>query len=129
MSVLTRIEPDHNLITYTATGELVLEEVRVAVTSIIRDPSFRLGMNAFWNLKEAQIGIGLPELPELITMLQGRNGRGAGFRVAILVRSNEDFGLSSIFRMHAYELPFEVQVFRSSNEARDWVTAPTTAGR
>lgn len=110
------------LITYTVTGELDLEELRAALEGVYSDPKFRPGMHALWQIKEGTIGVTAKELPELIELLEERGQkRGTGYRVAIVVRGNLDFGLSTIFQMHAYSLPFEVKVFQSLTEATRWI--------
>lgn len=124
MPVTFSIDPDTDLITFTVRGDLSLDEVRNALENQFDHPHFRKGMNAMWNLKEARIKITMVELPELISAIQAMSDqRGKGFKVALLVRSNEDFGLSSLFEMSAYVLPFAVRVFRNSKEAAAWVTS------
>jgi len=126
MPVTIAIDPAVDLITYTVKGDLHLNDLRHALESQFEHPHFRKGMNAMWNLKEARITVSMGELPELISALQGMSERrGKGFKVALLVRSNEDFGLSSLFEMSAYVLPFDVRVFRNTKEATDWVTGVT----
>jgi hypothetical protein len=123
MPVQPIIDTENNLITYMVTGEMTLDDVRGAVDVAVEDPKFQLGMYSLWNLKDARIAITMSELPEMIRHLAGINEkRGKGFKVAILVRRNEDFGLSSLFEMNSYSLPFDVQVFRSSSEALEWLS-------
>jgi hypothetical protein len=122
MPVETTIDPEAGLITYKVTGELSLGDIRAAVEGLYENPAFRRGLNALWEIKEGSIGVTATELPELIELLQGlADKRGAGYRVAILVGDNMDFGLSTVFQMHAYTLPFEVKVFQSRTQARAWV--------
>lgn len=125
MPVSARIDEKERLILYEVTGEITLEDVLGAVDKVVSLPGFDAMMNSFWNLKHAHIAITMTELPAMLAGLAGRAvTRGSGYKVAILVDSNEDFGLSSLFEMNAYQLPFEVQVFRNSSEARAWVTSP-----
>jgi hypothetical protein len=129
MPVTSSIDLDNNLITYLVTGDMTLDDVRGAVDVAVADPQFRLGMNSLWNLKDARIAITMTELPEMIGHLANINDkRGRGFKVAILVRRNEDFGLSSLFEMNSYGLPFHVRVFRSSSEATEWLTQQSSPG-
>jgi hypothetical protein len=128
MPVSTTVDARTNLITYVVTGDMTLDDVREAVDVAIADAGFQPGMNSLWNLKEGHVAITVNELPEMISHLSKiDNKRGRGFRVAILVRSNEDFGLSSLFEMNSYTLPFDVQVFRNSSEALGWVSKPSPA--
>lgn len=79
-------------------------------------------MHALWQIKEGRIGISPTQLPELIDLLNERSAsRGTGYKAAIVVRGNLDFGLSTVFQMHAYSLPFDVRVFQSLTQARAWI--------
>jgi hypothetical protein len=72
----------------------------------------------------------MTELPAMLEYFSGiSDRRGQGYKVAILVRRNEDFGLSSLFEMNAHTLPFAVQVFRNTAEALAWVAANSHASR
>ena len=128
MPVTTAIDTAANLITYVVTGDMTLDHVRSAVGEVVSDSRFDPSMNSFWNLKEGHVAISMKELPQMISHLSRIDERrGKGYKVAILVRSNEDFGLSSLFEMHSYTLPFKVQVFRSTSEALEWVSTPAPA--
>ena len=113
---------DAGLIIYTVTGELVLEELKTALEGVYDDPDFKPGMHALWQIKEGTIGVSATELPALIKILEERSEkRGTGYKAAIVVRGNLDFGLSTLFQMNAYELPFEVKVFQSLTQAKRWI--------
>jgi hypothetical protein len=125
MPVDIKIDPtagSAGLITYTVTGELDLGKLRTALEGIYDAPEFRPGMHALWQIKEGTIGVNATQLPELINILQERSDkRGTGYKAAIVVRGNLDFGLSTIFQMHAYTLPFDVKVFQSLTQAKEWI--------
>ena len=125
MPVDIKIDPTAGsvgLITYTVTGELDLGKLRTALEGIYDAPEFRPGMHALWQIKEGTIGVGTAQLPELLDILQERSDkRGTGYKAAIVVRGNLDFGLSTIFQMHAYSLPFDVKVFQSLTQAKEWI--------
>jgi hypothetical protein len=123
MPVDVQIDPAANLITYNVRGELAVDDIRAAIESIYESPDFKPGMNALWEIKQGTISVTATQLPELIELLkQLADKRGSGYKVAILVSGNMDFGLSTIFQMHAYSLPFEVKVFQSRTQARQWVS-------
>ncbi len=128
MPISTTLDTADNLIRYVVTGDMTLDQVRAAVDKAVSDPQFDPAMNSFWNLKEGHVAISMKELPQMISHFSGIDEqRGKGYKVAILVRSNEDFGLSSLFEMHSYTLPIQVQVFRSTSEALEWVRTPAPA--
>ena len=122
MPVETIIDADAGLITYKATGDVPFSEMQEAFESIFTNPEFRSGMNALCHAKNARLTVTVLDVQNLIQLLgQYSAKRGKGFRVAVLVRSNEDFGLSSLFEVGTAPLPFEVQVFRNSQEAYEWL--------
>ena len=92
------------------------------LVGVYDNPDFRPGMHSLWQIKEGTIGVSATELPSLIKLLEERaEKRGTGYKVAIVVRGNLDFGLSTLFQMNAYELPFEVKVFQSLTQAKQWI--------
>ncbi len=123
MPVEIRISTEEHLITYIATGEITIEEMKAAFDSVFDHPDFRSGMNALCDAKYASFpSVGLTQIKDLIGALELRSSeRGRDYRVAILVRGNLEFGVSSLFEMHAYGMPFEVAVFRNSTDAREWL--------
>ena len=128
MPIATTLDSATALITYVVTGDMTLDHARAAVDEAVSDPRFNPAMNSIWNLKEGRVAISMKELPQMISHFSKIDERrGKGYKVAILVRSNEDFGLSSLFEMHSYTLPFKVQVFRSTSEALEWVSTPAPA--
>jgi len=125
MTVDTTIDPaacEAGLITYQVTGELDLEEIKEALEGIYAHAEFRPGMHALWIIKKGTINVTATQLPALLALLEELSDkRGGGYKAAIVVRGNLDFGLSTIFQMHSYNLPFDVKVFQSLTQAREWI--------
>jgi hypothetical protein len=122
LPVETRIDTDAGVVTFKVTGDLVLDEIRRALEDLYSDPEFQPSMHSLWELKEGHVGVTATQLPELIEFLgKTAEKRGTGHKVAIVVRGNLDFGLSTIFQMHAYSLPFEVKVYQSLTQAKRWL--------
>ncbi len=123
MPIEVHIDADANLITYTASGYVTIDEMTSAFESIFDHPGFRPGMNSLCQARGATFGdLMVAEVHHLVASLEARTReRGTGFRCAVLVRGNPEFAVSSLFEMRTQDLPFEVQVFRSSHEALDWL--------
>ena len=123
MAIETRIDADAGLVILTGTGNLKFVDLAEAYESLFKHPDFRPGLNSLWNFKDAVLTVATQQLPDAIKILQRHQGeRGEGFRVAIVVRRNADYGLSTLFGMQAFDQPFEYQVFQSLTEATKWVT-------
>jgi hypothetical protein len=123
MPVDVSIDKDARLITYKATGDISIADMKSAFESIFDHPDFEPGMNSLCDAKYAEFpDVSLHELQGLIAVLGERSGtRGKDFKVALLVRGNTEFGISSLFEMQTYSLPFDVQVFRKTAEAKEWL--------
>lgn len=122
MPVTTHISPDTSLVTFECSGTLLLDQVEQAYEAMFTQPSFRSGMNALWDIRNASIGLYAQQIPDLLRMIRGRQpDRGTGYRVALLVAGSPDFGLSTLFEMSAHSMPFEVRVFRSHTQATQWL--------
>jgi len=123
MPVDVTIDRDANLVTYEATGDVTIDEMKAAFAGLFENPDFKPGMNALCNAKYASFpNLPLDDVKDLVALLGERSAeRGKGHRVAVLVRGNAEFGLSSLFEMQTYRMPFEVQVFRNTKEARKWL--------
>ena len=122
MPVETRIDKDSNLITYEATGDITLDDMRVAFEEVLSHTDFVRGMNALCIGKRSRLAISVADVQKFIQLLSKYGDmRGRDYKMAILVERNDDFGLSSLFEMGTHELPFEVRVFRKTAEANEWL--------
>jgi len=122
MPVETRIDKADNLITYEATGEITLDDMRIAFEDALSHPDFAPGMNALCIGKKSRLAISVGDVQQFIQLLTKYGDiRGKDYRMAILVARNDDFGLSSLFEMGTHALPFEVRVFRNTAEAHEWL--------
>jgi hypothetical protein len=122
MPVATTIQPGERVVLFRCSGEVVLSEIRRAFDQMMSDPGFEPGAHALWDLRAATIGVRAQEIPDILSMVSERQEkRGTGYRVAILVGGSPDFGLSTLFEMSASKMPFSVRVFRSYNQATQWL--------
>ena len=129
MPVETRIDSQEKLIHYKATGEIDVVDMIAAFEGVFGHPDFEPGMNALCDAKYATFkDMALHDIQDLAAVIATRGkDRGKGYRVALLVRGNTEFGISSRFLMQTAQLPFEVQVFRNTKEAKTWLGLKTGA--
>ena len=127
MPIETLIDQKAGLIHYKATGEVNVIDMIGAFEAVFADPDFQPGLNALCDAKYAEFkDMALHDVQDLVARIATRgNERGKGYRVALLVRGNTEFGISSLFEMQTYNLPFEVKVFRNTKEAKEWLGVPT----
>lgn len=122
MPVATTINRNERVVLFRCSGEIGVSEIRRAFDQMMSDPGFEPGIHALWDLRTASIGVRVQEIPDILSMIRERQDeRGRGYRVAILVGGSPDFGLSTMFEMKAATMPFDVRVFRSYNQATQWL--------
>ena len=116
MPIKTLIDKKAGIIHYKATGEINIVDMIGAFESVFADPDFRPGLNSLCDAKYADFkDMAFHDVQDLVSRIAARSEeRGTGHRVAVLVRGNTEFGLSALFEMQTYDLPFEVARNRSS---------------
>jgi hypothetical protein len=125
MSVQIAIDERGGFMRVTLTGALGFEAYVESFEALVSHASYRPGVNALWDFREAPLA-GLPTetLRRIIRFSAERRELRRGARVAIVVSSDADFGVARIFEAVAADLPIQFQVFRDIGEAEVWVGGP-----
>lgn len=123
MTVKSTIDPNSGVIVHAVTGTLDLDEVVGALERILNHPLFTPGSDVLWDFSYAITGgLDARELRSLVRRVGERmDGRGEGYKIALVAPRDVDYGLARMYEAYASELPVELSVFRSSGEAWDWL--------
>ena len=122
MPVITRVHPEENIIVHRATGQLEIDDITQAFDDALREPDFRPGMNALWDLRDAAVQSSPDKLQELVTHVAlSRDKRGTQYRLAIVARDSVLLMLADIFKALTSPLSFKVHIFRDYDEAWSWL--------
>ncbi len=131
MSVITRLDRPRQLTVHEMTGEVSPEEIRETIRSYYKIPEPTLDI--LWDLRLADWDVdALHDFREVVAISLQENQDGfnlrRGGRTAFVVSKKVGLG---IFKMVEFllqasrpELPFEIRVFCSMEEANDWLTQP-----
>ena len=125
MAVDRHINSESGLVTLTATGRLDLNVMRMAIDEMIRDPDFRPGIDIIWDLRNADASsatvLEMRQLAEFVNVRQKE--RGEHYKVAVVVKRELDYGIAKIYVAIADRLPLQFKVFRSIDDAHQWIKA------
>ncbi len=122
MSVKSTIDPNTGVIVHKATEQLSMPDLLGALDRITGHPLFQPGANALWDLSEVTVAdADAKEFRELVVeVCKSIEGRGTGYKVAIVVPRDVDYGVARMYEAYASELPIELRVLRSSGDAWEW---------
>ncbi|MDG2305283.1 MAG: hypothetical protein P8R42_11635 [Candidatus Binatia bacterium] len=74
-----------------------------------------------WDLSEGTLPPRPDAVMRLVDFIREHRGKEGARKVAIVVSSPGDFGLSRMYEALSSDLPFEVMVFRTSTDAKAWM--------
>jgi len=123
MSIESTIKQDLNTILRTVTGELVLSDLKQALTESILHPDFKTNMHAIWDLTDADISKwSKTELIEAVEFIRSSSeSRGDNYKIVIVAPEDLSFGISRMFEAFGDELPISIRVLRNIEEAYQYL--------
>ena len=122
MPITTSLNEKTGLRTYDVTGEMTPADFKGALAGIFEQPDYVPGSNALWDLREATgDAFSVHEIRGLVEKVLKSRTEDTGSRVALVVASSRDFGLSRMYeQMMAVATSVEIMVFRDRDEAEIW---------
>ncbi len=123
MSVVTVFDPDCMVRSHTVTGNVSLAAFRGLLPGLYTSKQFNPDMNAFWDLRRADLSGILPEdVRELMHVVMSLWGRSGKCHSAILVASENEFGVARTYASQfGRDAPCQIRIFLDLDEARRWI--------
>ncbi len=129
MPVETVIDVKKNLVVHVITESFRMADIEPTWKAMLADPQFRPGMNVLWDFRKgtSAIEFSTSDIQNIVSMTAGHiKQRGAQYKLALLATQDLFFGLSKMFAAYGDEIPIEICVFRSMEEALDWLDADSS---
>jgi len=125
MAIDIRVDEGAGVVVMTIRPPLSREEVHSATTRLIEHPGFIPGMNLIAVVGEdSNSRFTTADLRAMADFTMARQDRiGSDYRLALVVSSSVDFGMSRAYQTWSNDLPREARVFYSLSEAQAWVSA------
>ena len=120
--ITSSLEAENDLTDVTVAGKVDVEQVLGQIISFLSGEPTQL---VLWDLREGTLtGLSSTDLQLLVERGAPFADSRKGGRTAIVCSKEVDYGLSRMFQIFAshQHIPIEVQVFRSTHEARKWLS-------
>ena len=104
-------------------------EARFALDELLAHPDYTPGMNVIAIVEEGSTAcLTSPNVQAIADHAMARRDRlGSNYRLALVVSSTVDFGVSRMYEAWSQNLPRKVELFRSLADAYEWVSADVPA--
>jgi len=125
MPITSQVDKTKNLVIYTLTGELTLDDIQSTIKSFWE--AHELTLNALWDARRAKLtnleSSDMESITALIGQYTHRFEEREGGKSAVVASSDLQYGLSRILGT-LYEIkdfPTKLQIFRQMDEAMEWL--------
>ena len=125
MPITSQVDKTKNLVIYTLTGELTLDDIQSTIKSFWE--AHELTLNALWDARRAKLtnleSSDMESITALIGQYTHRFEERKGGKSAVVASSDLQYGLSRILGT-LYEIkdfPTKLQTFRQMDEAMEWL--------
>lgn len=118
-SVTFEINHELLLTTFIVHGDISLTEIEQAISTFYQKEATP---NVLWDLRESSLRrLSTADVQKLITFLQTNEFVREKGKTALVAPNDADFGLVRMGEVYAEKLPTAFRVFRSVEEAHDWI--------
>ncbi len=124
--MIFKLDATHDkYIRITVSGLIVKSELITAIAQLMQHPDY-LKKHSFWDFKNAQLGMSIVELKEIIGILKlyKPKQKNASLKSALLLSGNLNSAMAGIFVAMAKLLPFEYQIFKDEDGALSFLLSP-----
>lgn len=123
MPVKTTINKEKGIIYRLVTGNITIDELIFDYKETLKHPDYVPGYNTIDHLQvKSAPDISAADLNKIVDYLRSTmNIRGQGWKSAIVADSDLAFGMSRMYEQLADQLPYEIMVFRTLEEAEKWL--------
>jgi len=125
MPITSQVDKTKNLVIYTLTGELTLDDIQSTIKSFWE--AQELTLNALWDARRAKLtnleSSDMESITAFIGQYTHRFEERKGGKSAVVASSDLQYGLSRILGT-LYEIkdfPTKLQTFRQMDEAMEWL--------
>ncbi|MDH5483674.1 MAG: hypothetical protein OEY43_00435 [Gammaproteobacteria bacterium] len=125
MPIHTHINSELHCVERIVEGEFNFNKFFSSFHEIDTVPGFVKGMDALWDLRQADLSQMSVDTVDKISHYIANNTdkRGVDYRIALVVSTDLAYGLARMFRTMSDQIPVNINIFRSMDDACDWLKA------
>jgi hypothetical protein len=123
MPVDFKIDTERRLIVATVFDEISDTDIIETLNSSISDPDFEPGFNVLSDHTRITRPITTEQVKLMVGHMESLSDRLAGARWAIVTNSPASYGMMRMLSVYAERVPVELQIFRDTDEANQWLAS------
>ena len=122
MPLRIRVDVDAGFLRAEGSGLLSLRDLQEALAAIVEHPDFAPGMPQLCDLSDVEnVDVTYGDLKAVVEWAMGRAERFGRSKVAVVASEPVVFGVTRMYSVLAQELPTEIRVFRTREDAMRWL--------
>lgn len=120
MPIAVSFDSNSRIWMITIEGEVAPEEVVEALRGMYESPDYAPDSPRLYDARESAASISARDMQRLATLQLSREStRNA--RSAIVTSRQASYGVARMYQTHAEDMPIEVELFQSIDDARAWL--------
>ena len=123
MEISTQIDRKRNVRIHRLIGPTSVPELEKISAGFYKSPDYDLGMNALWDLKDADFSsVTSSDIDSIVGLAKKLWGQGGKRKVALVVTKELDYGLSRMYEILMSEVTSDnIMVFKDYDKAEKWL--------
>lgn len=118
---------DNGMVYSTISGEISLAEIKADMARLAADPLYHPSMPGIVDMRAAHSGLTADDILAISEMIKSSPKVVSGARRALLVSTEEMYGIYRMFESFSAGGTVEYRVFRDEQEARQWIAGAQAA--
>lgn len=124
MPISIEFDKELNLLYCLPTQETTLEEFDACMEKIVTSKDFSPDIDTIWITTDIDFVNFGKELQQAFINVREKYPERGNARIAIVAENPLAFGLGRMYQGYSAGLPQRVRIFRDTQSAEDWLTAP-----
>ena len=122
MPLRIHVDVDAGFLRAEGSGHLSLQDLQEALAAIVEHPDFTPGMPQLCDLSDVEdVDLTYGDLKAVVEWAMGRAERLGRSKVALVASEPVVFGVSRMYGVLAQDLPTDIRVFRTREDALRWL--------
>jgi hypothetical protein len=123
MPITTEIDDPGGYALHTFNGKPTVEEILDSAAVRVKLPGYRPEMPVIWDLRNVDLtDFSTLDIRRVASgIFSTQEERGSDYKVALVADDDLAYGLSRMYAVYADQLPLNATVFRTMEEALEWI--------
>ena len=112
--------PENNILLIKISGVLEMEQLKLAAEKLLTSDTYPKDINTIYDLQDMDFSNITREFEDKVITFRKQLNRGNA-KIACVTPSDVGFGMGRMYQILSEDLPQQVGIFRTIEEALDWL--------